>query len=224
MPYQKCEEGYEDKCKETPKKVNYICFISQKIFFCHRVCWVLIDWMTPFSRLVRRWRSIVVSGQRERSMTTPPASILIMMLILIMILIRILMTFPAYPDDNLTPWSWSMMIPPADLDPDKKSCWPRSWSWWQHLLTKILILILVHDATSCWSKSWSWSQWSRFKYWSDLIQILVWSDPYQKQLNKKIRIKLLFQDLCCLAHQIYQLSICDPYYLLVLCWLAFVEI
>ena len=171
MPYQKCEEGYEDKCKETPKKVNYICFISQKIFFCHRVCWVLIDWMTPFSRLVRRWRSIVVSGQRERSMTTPPASILIMMLILIMILIRILMTFPAYPDDNLTPWSWSMMIPPADLDPDKKSCWRRSWSWWQHLLTKILILILVHDATSCWSKSWSWSQWSRFKYWSDLIRI-----------------------------------------------------
>ena len=22
VPYQKCEEGYEDKCKETPKKVN----------------------------------------------------------------------------------------------------------------------------------------------------------------------------------------------------------
>ena len=21
VPYQKCEEGYEDKCKETPKKV-----------------------------------------------------------------------------------------------------------------------------------------------------------------------------------------------------------
>ena len=41
VPYQKCEEGYEDKCKETPKKVKTFCVIFSIMTF------VLYDDLDP---------------------------------------------------------------------------------------------------------------------------------------------------------------------------------
>ena len=41
MPYQKCEEGYEDKCKETPTKVITMrikCKERKKLFSAVSLC------------------------------------------------------------------------------------------------------------------------------------------------------------------------------------------
>ena len=53
VPYQKCEEGYEDKCKETPKKVKTFCVIFSTRNLGAR--WALISsWWPPATLLALR--------------------------------------------------------------------------------------------------------------------------------------------------------------------------